>query len=142
MSVRRGIGRLAWGIHRWIYTRTGGRLGGRIVGMPVLLLTTTGRSSGRPRTVPLTYLPEGQNFVVIASNGGARRDPDWYANLRAHPAAWVQINRRTVRVNVRDAGDDERERLWIRAVKAYGGYAAYRKRTRRRIPVVVLEPET
>ena len=140
--MRRRIGRLLWWVHRWTYTRTGGRFGGRIAGMPVLLLTTRGRRSGLPHTVPLTYFPEGKNLVVIASNGGARRDPDWYANLRAHPVAWVQITRRTVRVNGRDAGDDERKRLWIRVVQAYGGYATYQKRTRRRIPVVVLEPDT
>lgn len=142
MSLRRAIARLPWWMHRWVYIRTGGRLGGRIVGMPVLLLTTRGRRSGRPHTVALTYLPDAGNFVVIASNGGARRNPDWYRNLRAHPEARVRIRRCTVRVKVRDAGDHERERLWLRAVKAYGGYAAYQHRTRRRIPVVVLEPDT
>lgn len=139
-QTRRGISRLLWRVHRWVYVRTGGRLGGHIVGMPVLLLTTTGRSSGRLRTVALTYLPDGRNFVVIASNGGARRDPRWYANLRAHPEAWLQVGRRALRVTFREAHDEERERLWARAIQAYGGYATYQKRTRRRIPVVVLEP--
>jgi len=134
------MGRLLWWVHRWAYRRSGGRLGGRIVGMPVLLLTTTGRSTGRPRTVALTYLPDGRNFVVIASNGGARRHPDWYANLHAHPEARVQIGRRTITVTARDAGGDRRQHLWARAVQAYRGYAAYQERTRRTIPVVVLEP--
>jgi deazaflavin-dependent oxidoreductase (nitroreductase family) len=133
------MSRLLWRIHRWVYRRSGGRVGGRLVGMPVLLLTTTGRRTGRPHTVALTFLPDGENMVVIASNGGARRNPHWYANLEAHRDASVRLGRATIRVTGREASGDERERLWRRAVTAYRGYGAYQRRTRRRIPVVVLE---
>jgi deazaflavin-dependent oxidoreductase (nitroreductase family) len=110
--------------------------------MPVLLLTTRGRRSGRPRTIALAYLPHEDTFVVIASNGGAPRHPGWYQNLRANPKAQVQIARRVVSVTAREAEGAERERLWMRAVGAYRGYAAYQRRTHRRIPVVVLAPWT
>src|SRR3990172_12850339 len=139
--VRRWIGRLLWQMHRWIYRRTGGRVGGRLAGMPVMMLTTRGRRSGMLRTVALTYLPDGQNFVVIASKGGARRHPDWYANLRVRPHGAILAARRVLRVTARDAVGQERERLWARAVAAYRGYASYQMRTLRRIPVVILEPE-
>lgn len=138
--VRRAIIRGLWRIHRRIYILTGGRIGGRIAGMPVLLLITRGHRSGRARTVALTYLPDGHNFVVIASNGGAPRHPEWFQNLRTHPEAQVQVARRVVSVTAREAGGDERERLWMQAVRAYRGYAAYQRRTSRRIPTVVLEP--
>lgn len=129
-----------WRLHRWVYRVTGGRLGGRLLGIPMLLLTTTGRRSGRARTTPLTYLPEGRNFVVIASNGGAPNHPGWWLNLRAHQEAEIQVGGRHVRVRVRETEGAERERLWVRTVRTYGGYAAYQARTSRRIPVAVLEP--
>ena len=94
------------------------------------------------RTVALTYLPDGHNFGVIASNGGAPRHPEWFQNLRARPEARVQVGRRVVMVTAREADGDERERLWRQAVRAYRGYAAYQERTFRRIPAVVLEPRT
>jgi deazaflavin-dependent oxidoreductase (nitroreductase family) len=106
--------------------------------MPVLLLTTRGRRSGRLHTNVLTYLPRGSDLVVIASNGGARRHPDWFLNLRTHPQAQVEVGTRRVDVRAREAEGPEREALWAQAVRRYGGYAVYQRRTRRRIPVVVL----
>jgi deazaflavin-dependent oxidoreductase (nitroreductase family) len=119
---------------------TGGRLGGRIVGMPVLLLTTTGRRSGRSHHVGLTYVPHGSGYAVIGSNGGASNHPDWLLNLRASPRAAVQIRDRTSLVQAREAAGAERHRLWEMAAAAYSGYDAYRKRSGRKIPVVILEP--
>lgn len=115
-------------------------MGGRLLGMPVLLLTTTGRRSGRPQTRALTYFTEGQNVVVIASNGGARRHPAWFLNLQAQPAARVQIGRRMIRVRSRETKGAEREGLWARVASAQPSYTRYQARTARRIPVVVLEP--
>ncbi|HXF81602.1 MAG TPA: nitroreductase family deazaflavin-dependent oxidoreductase [bacterium] len=106
--------------------------------MPVLLLTTRGRRSGQPRTNVLTYLPDGGALVVIASNGGAPRHPHWFLNLRAHPEAQVEIGGRRRSVRAREAEGPERDRLWALVVQRYGGYAVYQRRTRRRIPVVVL----
>ena len=140
MPVRRSIVPLLWRLHRWMYARTGGQLGGRIVGMPVLLLRTRGRRTGRPHCVALTYLPDGSRYIVIASNGGAGRHPHWYGNLRAHGFAEIQVGSHTISVSARAAGGAERARLWQRAVQAYPGYARYQRRTRRVIPVAILAP--
>src|SRR3990170_6235850 len=94
---------LVWRFHRWAYQATGGRLGGRMMGMPVLLLTTTGRKSGVPRTNALMYLPEGRGCVVIASNAGERRHPGWWLNLQARPRATVQRGREVTPVVAREA---------------------------------------
>jgi len=110
--------------------------------MPVLLLTTTGRRTGRPHRVGLTYLRHGSGYAVIGSNGGAPNHPDWILNLRVHPQATVQVLGARTAVLAREAADDERATLWQRAVAAYPGYAAYRHRTARRIPVVVLDPSS
>lgn len=131
---------ILWRLHRWTYRASGGRLGGRLLGMPVLLLTTSGRWTGRPHTTALLYFPEGRSYVVIASSGGAPTHPSWWLNLRAHPEARIQIGRRVLRVRARETEGPERERLWARVVQAYRGYAAYQARTSRRIPVAILEP--
>ncbi|MDQ7843179.1 MAG: nitroreductase family deazaflavin-dependent oxidoreductase [Armatimonadota bacterium] len=142
--MRRRAGRrlaaLAWRLHRWIYRTSGGRLGGCIAGMPVLLLATMDRHTGRRRETVLTFLRDGDDLVVIASNGGAPRHPRWLLNLRAHPAAEVRLGGRRIPVRTREATGPERERLWARAVQTYRGYAVYQARTSRRIPVVLLSP--
>lgn len=132
--------RILGGVHRRVYRLTGGRIGGRIAGMPVLLLTTTGRTSGRPRTQPLAYTRAGEGYAVIASKGGAAHHPLWYLNLRANPQAEVTIGRRAQRVRARDAEGEERERLWRQLADVYAGYDRYAQKTDRRIPVVVLQP--
>ncbi len=131
---------LFWKAHRWVYEKTGGKIGAKVVGMPVLLLTTTGRKSGRPRTVALTYFEDDGRFVVIASYLGEPRHPSWWLNLTANPHATVQIGGRTIAVRAREAEGEERDRLWRRAVELMADYAVYQERTSRRIPVVVLEP--
>ncbi len=142
MSVRRRLTQTLWRVHRWLYRATGGRAGGRIVGMLVLLLTTTGRRSGRTHTTSLTYSHHGTSFAVIGSNGGAPNHPDWVLNLRANPRAIVQILDRRIAVRAREAAGAERSQLWNRAIQSYSGYAVYQSRTTRTISVVVLEPET
>lgn len=129
-----------WKIHPKLYRWSGGRIGGRMMNMPVLLLTTRGRRSGTPRTRALMYLPEGERFVVIASFLGEPRHPDWWLNLRAHPTAEVEIGSRRLNVTAREATGDERERLWNAVVTQQKDYAEYAQRTTRRIPVVVLDP--
>ena len=106
---------------------------------PVLLLTTIGRRSGEERTSPLIYVEDGNDVAVIASNGGRPRHPAWYLNLQAKPEAEVRVGADTRRVRFRVAEGAERERLWSRAAEVYPGYEAYRKRTERQIPVVILE---
>lgn len=131
---------LFWRIHPRLYRWTGGRLGGRVMGMPVLLLTTTGRKSGQPRTRALMYLPDGDRYVVIASYLGEPRHPAWWLNLQAHPDAEIQVGSRRIPVRAREADGEERGRLWSAVVETQGDYAEYQRRTERRIPVVVLEP--
>jgi deazaflavin-dependent oxidoreductase (nitroreductase family) len=120
---------------------TKGRVGGSIVGGSVLLLTTTGRKSGEERTIPLLYLPEGRDFVVVGSNGGTSTHPAWWLNLRANPVATVEIGGSKTRVRAEKASPGEKERLWPRLVEMYGGYEGYRRRTDREIPVIILRPE-
>jgi len=121
-----------------VYRVTNGKAGGRLAGGPVLLLTTTGRKSGRERTVPLLYLPDGENLVIVGSNGGTATHPAWWLNLRSNPEATVEIGGWKMRVRAEEAGPAEKERLWPSLVEMYGGYEGYRRRTDREIPVVIL----
>jgi F420H(2)-dependent quinone reductase len=127
-------------IHAARYRATGGRVGGTMMKVPILLLTTRGRKSGKERTTPLMYGRDGDNFVLIASVGGASRNPAWYWNVRAQEAE-VELGRERRRVRARDAEGEERDRLWAQMVGLYPGYAEYQQKTNRRIPVVVLEPQ-
>ncbi len=132
--------RILGGMHRGVYRLTGGKVGGKIGEAPVLLLTTTGRKSGRPRTNPLLYVRAGDGYVVIASKGGAPQHQLWYLNLQANPDAEVTVGRETRQVRARDAQDEERERLWRALADLHSGYDNYAQKTTRQIPVVVLEP--
>lgn len=127
-------------IHAALYRATGGRVGGTMMKVPILLLTTRGRKSGKERTTPLMYGRDGDNLVLIASVGGAPRNPAWYWNVRAQEAE-VELGRERRRVRARDAEGEERDRLWAQMVGLYPGYADYQQKTTRRIPVVVLEPQ-
>lgn len=111
-----------------------------MLGSPVLLLTTTGRKSGKPRTIPLLYLPDGENLLVVASNGGTSGHPAWWLNLEDNPEANVEVGGRTLRVRAEEAEGEERGRLWGRVVRMYGAYQQYQEKTDRRIPVVILRP--
>ena len=132
--------RAATKLHSFVYRATNGRIGGRIAGGPVLLLTTTGRKSGRARTIPLLYLKDGENMVVVASNGGTASHPAWWRNLAANPEATVEFGGRKVRVRAEEVGSEDKKRLWPKLVKMYGGYEDYRRRTDREIPVIFLHP--
>ena len=132
--------KVAGRIHNVLYRLSGGKVAGKVRDAPVLLLTTTGRKSGKPRTNPLLYTSAGDNaYMVIASKGGADQHPFWYLNLQANPLAQVTIGRETKRVRARDAEGDERERLWRALADLYSGYDNYARKTSRRIPVVVLD---
>jgi deazaflavin-dependent oxidoreductase (nitroreductase family) len=123
------------------YRETGGEVGHIWRrGATVLLLTTLGRTSGEPRTVPLIYAEDDGRFVVVASKGGAPSHPGWYLNLRKHPEVEVQVKDVVFRARARTAEHDERERLWRLASAQWPDYDEYVTRTDREIPVVVLEP--
>ena len=126
-------------IHKLIYRVTGGRIGRRLVDNDMLLLTTTGRMTGKPHTVPLLYLEDGGTLVIIASWGGRPSHPHWYQNLRDEPRAEVQLPDRSIRVVARTASAEERRAWWPKVIEAYDGYMAYQSRTDREIPVVFLE---
>jgi deazaflavin-dependent oxidoreductase (nitroreductase family) len=131
---------LFWKVHRFLYRVSGGRIGGRVIGMPVLMLTTKGRKSGEPRSNVLTYVPKGGAFVVYASYAGEPKHPAWWLNLVADPHATVQRGQEVVPVVAREAEGQERADLWAEVLRVAPDYAEYEKRTTRRIPVVVLEP--
>lgn len=131
---------LFWRIHPFVYRATGGRVLGRVMGVPVLLLITKGRKTGATRTKPLLYLLHGNAFVVAASYAGEPRHPAWWLNLRANPSAQVLVGSRTIDVRAREAEGDERAQLWRDVVAQDAAFAEYQRRTSRRIPVVVLEP--
>jgi deazaflavin-dependent oxidoreductase (nitroreductase family) len=127
-------------IHTFLYRVSGGGIGGRVAKKPVLLLTTKGRRSGRARTTPLLYLADGDRMVIVASNGGSPRHPDWLWNLKADSGAEIQILQRRFRVRTQEAGSEERKRLWPLLVNMYPEYAKYQERTEREIPLVLLSP--
>ena len=127
-------------VHTVAYKASGGRLGGTAYGVPVVLLESVGRKSGKRRTHPLLGGEDGENLVVIASKGGVHRHPAWYLNVKANPdtVAWWRGKKR--RVHAREAQGEERERLWKMMAESYPTYEDYQRRTDRQIPVVVLEP--
>ena len=127
-------------LHRALYRASGGRIGSHIWGLPIVLLTTTGRESGRPRTVPLCALPQGESYVVIASYGGLDRSPSWWLNLQREPRATMQLGSSTRSVLAREATGGERDRLWAEVTRIAPGYLGYERRTVRRSPVVLREP--
>jgi len=123
------------------YRETGGEVGHIWKeGSTVLLLTTTGRKSGRPRTTPLIYARDGDRYVIVASDGGSPEHPGWYENLSQDPDVEIQVLDRVLPARAYVAEGEERERLWRRANEVWRHYDEYRTRTDREIPVVVLEP--
>jgi proline iminopeptidase len=109
--------------------------------LPTLLLTTTGRKSGKPRALPLIYGESGDRYVVIASKGGMPNHPIWYLNLEAHPECQLQVGAKTVDARARTAQGEERDRLWKQMAEIYPPYIQYQENAgSRTIPVVVLDP--
>jgi F420H(2)-dependent quinone reductase len=130
--------------HRWLYERSDGRIGHGLIGAPTLLLKTTGRRSGKPRTSALVYARDGKKIVLAASNEGSNRHPAWLHNVRAHPHLEVQIGRRRLRGHaaVVDAADPYYPRLWpLMNSTNHGRYDHYQSQTSRPIPLVVITPD-
>jgi deazaflavin-dependent oxidoreductase (nitroreductase family) len=123
------------------YKSTGGRIGGRFLkGAAVCLLTTIGRSSGLPRTMPLLFLRNGNDVVLVASKGGFSDHPQWYRNLLANPAVEIQIGKAVKQMIARVADDEEKAELWPQLVAMYADFEDYQARTTREIPVVICTP--
>jgi len=131
-----------WRFHRWLYRVTGGRVGERFgAAGHTLLLTTTGRKSGEPRHVTLTFVEDGGRYLVIASNAGEPTHPQWFLNLSANPDVTVQIGRRRFAATATVVDQAEADRIFGRFVSEIEpGYQTYRERTDRPIPVVALLP--
>lgn len=123
-----------------IYRLTGGHVGGKLGKAPILLLTTTGRKSGQPRTAPVLYLADEDRFVVINTNAGNDKTPAWSLNLRAKPEAEVEIGRKRIPVRSRLAEGEERADLWRRHMQQYEGWDFYESQLDREVGVFVLEP--
>lgn len=134
------IARLATAAHVALYRLTGGTIGGRAQHMPVLLLTSTGRKSGREYTTPLVYLADGDNYVVVASNGGQAKLPNWWVNIRESKQACIELGRKPLRVQVQEANPEERQRLWPRVIAYRAGHEKYQERTPYPLPLVILHP--
>jgi len=136
-----GITSLVLRVHERLYKQTDGRIGHGMLGVPTLLLRTTGRRSGATRTNALVYARDGEAWLVVASNGGADRPPGWLHNLRARPDVEVQLGRerQSARARIVEPSDPDYDRLWkIVNENNRDRYSGYQKMTDRPIPVVVL----
>ncbi len=121
------------------FRANGGKVGAPFEGAPLLLLTTTGAKSGQKHTTPLVYLPDGERLVIFASKAGAPTHPDWYYNLLAHPQVTVEMGHETFDALASVATSEQRERLYAEQARRMPNFAEYQAKTRRTIPVVVLE---
>lgn len=126
--------------HIWVYQRTNGRLGAKLLWFPAALLTTIGRKTGQPRITPTLYLRDGDRVILPASFGGRNEHPMWYHNLKENPKVHVQIRAEHLHLLARDATDAERRRYWRHLTRIYPPYGNYREATERVIPLVVCEP--
>jgi deazaflavin-dependent oxidoreductase (nitroreductase family) len=143
VTLPRWVLRIGWAAHKGLARLTGGRIGTTRAAptkLGTLFLLTNGRRTGRMRRNGLFYLPEGDGFVVVASNAGAEDDPGWRRNLGAAPDAIVELAGREYLVRAREVHGAERDRLYARFEAAAGQFRDYRERTTRPIPVIVLEP--
>jgi len=130
--------------HTQIYEVSDGRIGAWIgppyLGQPALLLSVTGRTSGLTRTTPLAYFEDDGNYIVVGSDGAARRDPQWWKNLKVNPQATVRVGRNKFPATASLATGAERDRLWQIAIGSNPTWAKYQTATERVLPVVVLTP--
>jgi deazaflavin-dependent oxidoreductase (nitroreductase family) len=126
--------------HVRVYRKTNGEQGYLWNGAPILLLTTKGRRSGMPRTIPIIFTPYGNSWVIMASRGGSPTHPAWYLNLVDEPHVQVQVKADIYDAVARTAPSPEREQIWADAIKNWPNYDVYQSRTTRQIPVVVLDP--
>jgi deazaflavin-dependent oxidoreductase (nitroreductase family) len=144
MTIAQRAQRAYLRLHQWAYERSGGWIGHRMTGTPSLLLRTTGRRSGQPRTAALIYGRDGDDYVLVASNHALDRPPAWQLNIEAQPRVEVQVARRRFPATARvvEASDPDHARLWAVANHANRDrYSGYQTRTSRPIPIVVVTPD-
>jgi deazaflavin-dependent oxidoreductase (nitroreductase family) len=126
-------------LHVHLYRASFGLLGGRLDGLDILLLTTTGKKTGQKRTVPLPYFRDGERYVLIASFGGNEKNPAWFVNLAANPQVHLQVGARRMNVRATVLEGSERERVWGKVSYDFPRYLKYQAKTQRLIPVILLE---
>ena len=119
-----------------------GQLGSRLGGQRILLLHTIGRSSGKPRVIPIAYFRYQGDFLLVGSNWGRHRHADWYLNLLKQPRAIIQVDGADIAVNAHDASGAEHAPLWKFVTERHPAYLNYQKMTARMIPIIVLRPRT
>jgi F420H(2)-dependent quinone reductase len=124
----------------FLYRRSGGKTMGRVRGMPVLLLTTVGRKTGKQHVTPVMYIRDGDNYVITASNAGRDKDPGWFLNLRANPQTTIEVRGLTRSVMAHQASPEDKRPLWAQLVKQAPFFEGYQKRNTRDIPMVILQP--
>jgi deazaflavin-dependent oxidoreductase (nitroreductase family) len=129
-------------IHGYIYRISRGRVGKQLGEVAFLLLTTTGRKSGKKRSVPLTAIPYGANFILVASFGGSPVHPAWLINIRQNPAVHIRVGSivKQAKASIIETTDTGHEEMWEKAIATYEGYANYKRATSRHIPIVVITP--
>lgn len=132
--------RIFTGMHASVYRLSGGKMGGSMHKAPILLLTTTGRKTGKQRATPVIYLKDADRFIIVASNSGAQTHPVWWLNLQTTPQATIEVGGKTLHVVARQADKEESNQLWPRLKAMYSGYAQYQQKTTREMPVVILTP--
>ena len=125
--------------HVLMYRLSGGRVAGKFRGSPVLLVDHVGRKSGKRHTSPLIYARDGDDLVIVASKGGSKKDPLWWLNLKEHPETMVQVGSERRNVRARQATAEEKKRLWPVVCDVYAPYEEYQRKTKRDIPVILLE---
>ena len=141
MNLKDEAGKVVNVIHQAVVRSTGGKVLGTVMGMPTVILQTTGRKSGKERTSMLTApIVDGDTVVLVASWGGDDRHPLWYRNLEANPDVQITMHGTTRAMRARTASAEEKAALWPRVVSAHKGYADYQTKTERDIPLVILEP--
>lgn len=123
-------------IYRW----TGGRVLGKLNGYDVCLVTMTGAKTGKQRVIPLMYVPYNEGVIIVASQGGAPRNPVWFNNLVAHPDIEVQYKNKKMKLRARHANAEEKQAVWPICCQYYPDYDIYQNRTERDIPVFICEP--
>jgi len=134
------IFRFFMAIYVFLYRLTGGKFGSQVQGLPVLLLSTIGRKTGKKRITPLGYLEHDGSYVITATNAGFDTHPAWFHNLKSHPQVALQIGNKQLTAIAELANPTLRQQLWAKFVERAPGYGAYEKRTTREIPIVLLRP--
>jgi deazaflavin-dependent oxidoreductase (nitroreductase family) len=128
-------------VNVWVYKKSGGKYGAKFQGKaPVLLLTMRGRKSGELKTTPLIHIANGDDVVLVASQGGMSKDPIWYLNLQADPSVEITVGNKSRKMVARNATDQEKQELWGLICSVHPDFQAYQDRTERNIPVMICSP--